>query len=764
MKTLFKYLKKYYKSILFIFILLALQASCDLALPTYTSNIINVGIAQSGMDTFVPEAIRRTTMKTLTEFMTDEEKQILLSNYSFVNTKYVRYVEKYPALANEALYLRKNKYSEEIADILKKPILILSILTSDGTETMFPSELTLDTYFALSEEEQVKVLEEFDKTLDKVPDSFQESASIAFTKQEYLAIGMDTNQIQINYILQTGIKMVLIAFVSMACTVSVGLLGAKMAAGLAKTLRKGVFSKVLTFSNTEMKKFGVASLITRSTNDVTQVQMMIVMIIRTVIYAPIIGVGALLKVLNSKASMAWIIGVAILAILSIIITLFIVVMPKFSILQKLVDKLNLVSREILTGILPIRAFGNERHEELRFDDANTNLKKVSLFVNRVMSFMMPLMMLIMNGVTLLIVWYGAKGINTGTLALGDMMAFIQYAMQIIMSFLMISMVSIMIPRAVVSLRRIDEVILQKSSIQDPENPKEFDPKQKGVIEFKKVSFRYPDADYDVISDVSFKALPGTTTAFIGSTGSGKSTLINLIPRLFDVTTGEILIDGVNIKEVSLYNLRERIGYIPQKGILFSGTIEDNIKYGKVDLKNEEVEKAASIAQAKEFIEEKEDKYQSFIAQGGSNVSGGQKQRLSIARAIAKNSDIYIFDDSFSALDFKTDSKLRSAIKKEMKDKTILIVAQRVSTIMNAEQIIVLDEGSVVGIGTHEQLLKTCKIYEEIAKSQLGEEDEENGKEKEREKPTKETSKTTNKKTTSSKSRTGSKKTKAKKLR
>ena len=759
MKTLFKYLGKYYKSILLIFILLILQATCDLALPNYTSNIINIGIGQGGIDVGVPEAIRRTTMRTLMEFMTSEEKKIILNNYSFVNNKYVRYVEKYPALANEALYLRKDKYLDETVEAFRKPILILSMLTSIDQNSMLKSEITLDTYLALDDMEQEKVLEELRKKIEQIPESFQDSLTISFTKAEYLAIGMNTDNIQTSYILETGIRMLLIAFFSMACTVGVGLLGAKMASGLAKTLRKSVFSKVLTFSNTEMKKFGVASLITRSTNDVTQVQMMIVMIIRTVIYAPIIGVGALLKVLNTETSMAWIIALAVGSILSIIITLFIIVIPKFNVLQKLVDKLNLVSREILTGILPIRAFGNEHYEEERFDDANTNLKNVSLFVNRIMSFMMPLMSFIMNGVTLLIVWYGAKSIDVGSLQLGNMMAFIQYAMQIIMSFLMLSMVSIMIPRAVVSLKRIDEVILEKTTIKNPITPKEFNSKQKGIVEFKKVSFRYPDADYDVISDISFKALPGTTTAFIGSTGSGKSTLVNLIPRLFDVTTGEILIDGVNIKDVNLHDLHEKIGYIPQKGILFSGTIEENIKYGKVNLTEKEVEKAATIAQAKDFILEKQEQYQAPIAQGGSNVSGGQKQRLSIARAIAQNSDIYIFDDSFSALDFKTDSKLRSAIKKEMKEKTILIVAQRISTIMNAEQIIVLDEGSIVGIGTHEKLLKTCKVYSEIAKSQLGEEELKNGKEKETRK--KEASKMPHKKKEQQKSKSRNKKAKSK---
>lgn len=747
MKTLFKYLKQYYKSILVILVLLVLQSICDLSLPTYTSNIINVGISQGGIDSGLPEVMRRSTMQNLTKFMSTEDKEAILDSYSFVNNKYERYIKKYPVLENEAIYLLNGEHSEAAEEILKKPILILSILQNSEMSAIFGGEMDLETFLALPVEQRTAILEQFDEKIDSIPETFQDSAILSFIKSEYQAVGMNTDNIQTKYILITGLKMIGIALVSMACTVAVGFVGARMAAGLAKTLRANVFSKVLSFSNTEIKKFGVASLITRSTNDVTQIQMMIVMIIRTVIYAPIIGFGALFKVLNTNFSMAWIIAMAVLSILCVIITLFIFVMPKFTKLQKLVDRLNLVAREILTGILPIRAFSNERHEEERFDKANKDLTRVSLFVNRVMSCMMPLMMLIMNGVTLLIVWHGAKGIDAGNLAIGDMMAFIQYTMQIIMAFLMISMVSIMIPRAVVSLRRIDEVILENVSIQDPMEAKEFQEDQKGTVEFRKVSFRYPDADYDVISDISFKALPGTTTAFIGSTGSGKSTLINLIPRLFDVTSGEILIDGVNIRDVKLHDLHEKIGYVPQKGILFSGTIEDNIKYGNVSLDHKSVEKAAKIAQATEFIEQKKEKYSSPIAQGGSNVSGGQKQRLSIARAIAKDAEIYIFDDSFSALDFKTDRNLRDAIQKQMKDKTILIVAQRVSTIMNAEQIIVLDEGSVVGRGTHEELMKNCDVYREIASSQLGEEELKRGK----------TKRTTNKSKKSSKTRKTSKK-------
>jgi len=729
MKSLFKYLKNYYKSIIVILILLIIQAMCDLSLPTYTSNIINVGISQGGITEDVPEVMRRSTMQSLTSFMSKEEKEIALSSYSFVNNKYERYMKKYPVLEDEAIYILNEDHDENLKEILKKPMLILSVFENSEMSGMLTGEFHIEEGENLLEvlqnkPEEVKeqLLSGIEQKIEEIPDSFSETAMLNFIKTEYQEVGMNTDKIQINYILITGAKMLGIALISMASTVMVGFVGARMAAGLAKKLRSSVFEKVLKFGSTEMKKFGVASLITRSTNDVTQVQMMIVMIVRTVIYAPIIGFGALFKVLRTNYSMAWIIAVAVTSILLVILLLFIFVMPKFTRLQKLVDRLNLVAREMLTGILPIRAFSNERHEEERFDKANKDLTNVSLFVNRVMSCMMPLMMLIMNSITLLIVWYGANGIDAGTIQLGDMMAFIQYTMQIIMAFLMISMVSIMIPRAIVSLKRIDEVTTEEVAIKDPEKPKKFKRNAKGIVEFKKVAFRYPDADYDVISDISFKATPGTTTAFIGSTGSGKSTLINLIPRLFDVTSGEIKIDGINIKDVTLESLHKRIGYVPQKGILFSGTILDNIKYGNSKITKKEAEKAAKIAQATEFIEEKEEKYNSLIAQGGSNVSGGQKQRLSIARAIAKNPDIYIFDDSFSALDFKTDKKLRTALKKETKNKTILIVAQRISTIMNADQIVVLDEGSVVGIGKHKDLMKTCKVYQEIANSQLSKEE------------------------------------------
>ena len=530
---------------------------------------------------------------------------------------------------------------------------------------------------------------------------------------------------QINYIFLSGVKMLGVALLSAALSVVVGFMASKVAAKTSMNLRSKVFKKVMSFSHTEMDKFSTASLITRSTNDIQQIQMVTVMMLRMILYAPILGIGAVIKVLNTNTSMTWIIALAVVVILAIVGVLFVTVMPRFKMLQKLVDKVNLVTREILTGLPVIRAFSTQKHEEERFDKANNELTKTNLFVNRVMSGMMPLMMFVMNGVTLLIVWNGGKGIDSGAMQVGDMMAFIQYAMQIIMAFLMMTMMSIMLPRAAVSAVRVDEVLNTEISIKDNEKVEEFDNNKKGVVEFNNVSFKYPDADEDILTNISFTAKPGETTAFIGSTGSGKSTLINLIPRFFDVTEGEILVDGVNIKNVSQHELRERIGYVPQKGVLFSGTIDSNLRYGRENATEKEIEKAAQIAQATEFIETKPEKYNTEIAQGGSNVSGGQKQRLSIARAIAKKPEIYIFDDSFSALDFKTDAALRKALKSETGNSTVLIVAQRISTILNAEQIIVLDEGKIVGKGTHKELLKNCEVYKQIALSQLSKEELEN---------------------------------------
>lgn len=745
MLRLFKHLKKSWASILLIFALLVTQAMCDLALPDYTSRIINVGVQQGGIEEVAPLAIRKSELDHIRLFLDEEDQKQLDESYQLIDSdmsqeEYDKYVKKYPLAEQEEVYVLKSldeEKKESLNQLLGKPMLVLSMLEGENDQAKaiqdqimqsLPPELQnsgLDIMTILQnmpDETRMQMMNQMDEQLADMPDTLVDQAAIAFVKNEYDALGVNLDSLQTNYILVSGAKMLGIALASMTATILVGFIGAKVAARLARDLRKQVFAKVLDYSETEFKQFGVASLITRSTNDIQQVQMLMVMLLRIAFYAPIIGVGGVIKALNTNSSMAWIVAVAVMAILSLVVVLFAIVMPKFDKLQKLIDKLNLVTREILTGLPVIRAFSNEKHEEDRFDDANRRLTKTQLFVNRTMSCMMPIMMFMMNAVAVLIVWKGAHGINDGIMQVGDMLAFIQYTMQIIMAFLMISMFAIMMPRASVSMKRIDEVLSCSVSIQDPKKPKKFNPKKKGYVEFKNVSFQYPDATEPVLENISFVAKPGETTAFIGSTGSGKSTLINLIPRLFDATKGEILVDGVNVKDVSQHDLHEIIGYVPQKGVLFSGTIASNIKYGNDDISDQKMKKAAQIAQAEEFIQEKNQTYQSPISQGGSNVSGGQKQRLSIARAVAKDPEIYIFDDSFSALDFKTDVALRSALKKETKDSTVLIVAQRISTILHAEQIIVLDEGKVVGIGTHKELLKTCPIYLEIAESQLSKEE------------------------------------------
>ena len=651
-------------------------------------------------------------MENLLIFTDDDDK--ILSSYEEIskenleNSEYEKLVKKYPALENEVLYKIKKLSSSEQEDLdslMAKPLMMLSITRQ------------------MPKEQLDKMLETVNQKLDDMQESILEQAAIQEVKNEYKAIGIDTDSLQNQYIIISGLKMLGISLAIMVSAISIMCLSARVAARLAKTLREKVFKKVLNFSNKEFSEYSTASLITRSTNDIQQIQGLIAILFRVVVYAPIIGIGGFLRVLNqSDNSMAWIIGVAILAILFVVATLFIIAMPRFKKLQQLIDKLNLVAREILTGLPVIRAFNTEKKEEKRFDKANIDLTKTNLFVNRAMSFMMPILMLIMNGISLLIVWVGAHGIDNGTMQVGNMMAFIQYTMQIVMSFLMISMVSIMLPRASVSANRINEIIETDEAIKDSEEPKKLNPSKKGFVEFKNVSFRYPDSDEEVLSDISFTADPGKTTAIIGSTGSGKSTIVNLIPRFYDVTSGNLLIDGVDIKDIANKDLRKIIGFVPQKGILFSGTIESNIKYGNPNMSDEQMIEAAQIAQATEFIESKPEKYQEPIAQGGSNVSGGQKQRLSIARAIAIDPEILVFDDSFSALDFKTDSILRSELAKKTKDKTVIIVAQRINTILNADQIIVLEDGKVVGKGTHEELLKNNEIYKQIALSQLSAEE------------------------------------------
>ena len=703
-----KNLKESWISVITIVLLLIVQAAGDLTLPDYTSKIVNVGIQNGGIENVAPEVIRKSEMENMLIF-TEEDDKILasyeeISKDNLDSAEYEKLVKKYPALENESLYkIKKISSSEqdELDSLMAKPLMMLSV-----TKQMPKEQLD-------------QMLETVNQKIDDMQESILEQAAIQEVKNEYKAIGMDTDSIQNQYIIMAGLKMLGISLIIMISAISIMCLSARVAARLAKTLREKVFKKVLRFSNKEFSEYSTASLITRSTNDIQQIQGLIAILFRVLVYAPIIGIGGFLRVLNqSDNSMAWIIGVAIVAILFVVATLFIIAMPRFKKLQQLIDKLNLVAREILTGLPVIRAFNTEKKEEKRFDKANMDLTKTNLFVNRAMSFMMPTLMLIMNGISLLIVWVGAHGIDNGTMQVGNMMAFIQYTMQIVMSFLMISMVSIMLPRASVSANRINEIIETEETIKDSKEPKKLNPNKKGLVEFKNVSFRYPDSDEEVLSDISFTAEPGKTTAIIGSTGSGKSTIVNLIPRFYDVTSGNLLIDGVDIKDISNKDLRKIIGFVPQKGILFSGTIESNIKYGNPNMSDEQMIEAAQIAQATEFIESKPEKYQEPIAQGGSNVSGGQKQRLSIARAIAIEPEILVFDDSFSALDFKTDSILRAELAKKTQDKTVIIVAQRINTILNADQIIVLEDGKVVGKGTHEELIKTNETYKQIALSQL----------------------------------------------
>ena len=748
MLKVLKYLKKTWSSVLIIIILLCIQATVDLRLPDYTSKIVNVGIQSGGIETAVPDVISKQDMETLLLFA--ENKDEILNNYSLVETtsdvqnkEQEKIIKKY--LGNDQkqdLYVINDITDEQKSELVKtmvNPLMEFSVLNDEETSNKIKEQLmanlpepqkeilknqTLtDIIKNMPDEQRKALLQEFTKQINNMEESIKEQAAITTIKQIYKNLQIDTDRIQNNYILLSGLQMLGVALISMISAVSIMLLSSRVAARLGRTLREKVFKKVLSFSNKELSEFSTASLITRSTNDIQQIQQLITMLFRVVVYAPIIGIGGFVKVLTSTDnSMAWIIGVAILAILFVVGTLFIVAMPKFKKLQDLTDKLNEVSREILTGIPVIRAFNTEKKEEKRFDDANKDLMKANVFVNRAMSMMMPMLMFIMNSMMILVIWFGGHNVEQGIMQVGDMMAFIQYMMQIVMAFLMISIISIMLPRASVSASRISEVIETEPAIKDPKDTKAFDPNKKGLVEFKNVCFRYPDADTEILEDINFTARPGETTAIIGSTGSGKSTIVNLIPRFYDVTEGELLIDGVNIKNVNQKDLRNIIGLAPQKGLLFSGTIESNIKYSDENMSDERMLEAAKIAQATEFIETKENKYKDEISQGGTNVSGGQRQRLSIARAIAKDPEIFIFDDTFSALDLKTDSKLREELAKITKDKTVIIVAQRISTILNADQIIVLDEGKVVGIGTHAELMKNNETYRQIALSQMSEDE------------------------------------------
>ena len=731
MRKLVGFLKPYAATVVAIIAVLMLQAFCDLSLPSYTSDIVNVGIQQGGIDTSLPEQIAVEDMEKLLLFVSEEGKSTVLDAYEKDDEAY----------SKPAYVLKENASGEEemskLLEALGKPMLIVQGFDSDSAqmeemkkgllagmpEGMAGEDTDIfEILKMMPEEQRGQLVEGVSEKMDGMPDTMIDQAATIYVKSAYENLGMDTDHLQNMYILKTGGKMLALAFLGMIASILAAFLSSRVAAANGRDLRARVFKKVVGFSSSEFDTFSTASLITRSTNDIQQIQILTVMMLRMVLYAPIVGLGGVYKVFRTNVDMSWILAVAVAIIFMVIVILFTIVMPKFKVLQNLVDRLNLVTREILTGLSVIRAFSTERYEEKRFDRANKDLMKTNLFVNRAMTFMMPVMMLVMNGISVLIIWVGGHGINNGQMQVGDMMAFIQYTMHIIMSFLMICMISVMLPRAAVSANRVDEIIRSETVINDPETPKRLPKEGKGVVVFDHVSFRYPGAEEEVLHDISFTAKPGETTAFIGSTGSGKSTLVNLIPRFYDVTEGKIMIDGTDIRDITQHELREKLGYVPQKGVLFSGTIKSNILYGNKDGTEEEMLEAAQVAQASGFIEEKPEGYESHIAQGGSNVSGGQKQRLSIARAIAKHPDVFIFDDSFSALDYKTDVTLRKELKNHTAESTVILVAQRISTILHAEQIVVLDEGEVAGIGTHKELLKNCEVYRQIALSQMSEEE------------------------------------------
>jgi len=704
MLKIFKYLKQEWLSVLIIFGLLILQATCDLALPQYTSNIVDIGISKYGIENAVPDTITAETFNSIKLFLTEDQ----------INTLDKFYVESNEY--NVAAYKLNTQKEADITtlnDIIQTPMVAVYMI---GSSDQYSIAQVANMPF----EARTQIITGVTEKISVMGNTAIDTATAKVIISEKEKLGIDINKQQNSYMLTTGAKMLGVAMAAMVCTIIVCLLASRAAARIGMNLRLNVFRSVVGFSNTEMDQYSTASLITRSTNDIQQVQMVIVLLLRMVFYAPILGIGGVIKVIHTESSMAWIIATAVGVIMLMIVVLLTVAMPKFKLVQVLVDKVNLVAREILTGLPVIRAFSREKHEEKRFDVANKELTKTQLFTNRVMTFMMPIMMFVMNGVAVMIIWFGGKGIDAGTLQVGDMMAFITYSMQIIISFLMITMVSIMLPRAGVAAGRIDEVMNTKGTIFDPINPKKSE--GKGIVQFNDVSFTYPKAADCVIEHIDFTAKPGETTAIIGSTGSGKSTLINLIPRLYDVTSGSLTIDGIDVRDMTQHDLREMIGYVPQKAVLFSGTIESNLKFGNESATAEEVSNAARIAQAQDFINDKEDKYESSISQGGTNVSGGQNQRLSIARAIAKKPKIFIFDDSFSALDYRTDIALRQALKENTGDATVIIVAQRISTILHADQIIVIDEGKIAGVGTHKELLINNEVYRQIAMSQLSEDD------------------------------------------
>lgn len=757
MGKIFKNMIPYWKPLILVLLLLFVQAWCDLSLPAYTSDIIDIGIQNQGITHILPEALTPEEFEKAELLMTDEEAASWEESYTLNGSVYERNVDEenrleelddtflVPLLMNYQMSaMEESTFKKLMAEQMHTDESALDGMTikqigasmgvelktfeketqdEDGNTTTVTCVDMRDLLQAmvsggmLEKDQLLSMRGELDSMLDAMGTSLVKSMGVAYAAGCDAAAGVDVEAIQKAYLWKAGLKMVGMALIMGLATVLVGFIGARIGAGIGRDLRGKIFKRVVSFSNAEMDRFSTASLITRSTNDIQQIQMTCAILIRMVAYAPILGIGGILKVLQTGAGMGWIIVLAVLVILGYVMVLMAVAMPRFKLMQKLVDRINLVAREILTGLSVIRAFGREEKEEQRFDDANRDLTKTMLFTNRVMTFMMPGMMMIMNVLTVGIVWFGAHKIDQGTMQVGSMTAFITYAMMIVMAFLMLAAMSIMLPRAAVAAERIDEVIRTQSSIAEPAQPEKIKD-HRGVIRFSHVNFRYPNAQEDVLSDIDFVAEPGKTTAIIGSTGCGKSTLVNLIPRLYDVTGGSITMDGVDIRKLAMADLREEIGFVPQKGVLFSGTIASNLRFGKDDATDEQIREAAEIAQASDFIAEKKEGYDSAIAQGGSNVSGGQKQRLAIARAIAKQPQVFIFDDSFSALDLKTDAALRRALAKKVADKTVIIVAQRISTILHADQILVLNDGRIVGKGTHEELLRDCETYREIARSQM----------------------------------------------
>lgn len=723
MKRILKAIAPYWKTVILIVALLGLQAYCDLGLPQYTSNIIDVGIINGGVDHVLPEEITSSDYEFAKFFMNEEELKIWENSYDFdeESSNYVLNVKSEEKLSEydedmAFVIMIVNAVSQEMESSANAAD-TTAVDANQGSDASAYAATGVTDYSAMVSQ----IREEFQKNYDTMGESLIKTTAITYAKAEMEKAGMDMDAYQTHYLIIAGLKMLLMALVIAVATILVGYFASRVAAGIGRDLRGQLYTTVMSFSNAEMDQFSTASLITRTTNDVQQIQFVAVLMLRMILYAPILGIGGVIRVVNTKAGMGWVIALAVVVILGFVGLLMAIALPKFKAMQKLVDRVNLVSREILTGIPVIRAFGREKHEEERFDVANVDLTKTTLFTNRTMTFMLPVMTVLMNGLSVLIVWVSAKRIDMGVMQVGTMTAFLTYAIQIVMSFLMLTGLSIMLPRSIVAAERIDEVLVTKSSIKDAKETKEVSD-VKGVIEFDHVDFMYPNAKANVLTDITFTAKPGETTAIIGSTGCGKSTLVNLIPRLYDVTKGKISLDGVDIRDIKLHDLRDALGVVPQKGVLFSGDIESNIKFGRDEASREDVVKAAEIAQATEFIDKKSDTYSSPIAQGGSNVSGGQKQRLSIARAIAKQPKVYIFDDSFSALDLKTDAKLRAELAKNVSDATVIIVAQRISTILHADQILVMEDGVIVGKGTHKELLENCETYRQIASSQLSKEE------------------------------------------